>query len=195
MPSQQLRRPCFAVFFMLVGLGALSVSTVIAPVPTQAAKAKWTAKKKASPPTTKLKPGAFSPDLLAGKWKWVKSTATVRFKDGTDAVSDIAPVPGSILTFTRTKSGAGQVLGDFAGQDYQGNPMSGLWVLEDRILRLFYYGAEGASIIRSVTTLTSARLALTGNDGQVAEPLKRYATGGPKDAVGGSAYDELIRVK
>lgn len=180
---------------MLVGLGVVSVPTVLAPLSADAAKAKSTTKKAATPPTTKLKPGAFSPGLLAGKWKWVKSIATVRFKDGTDAVSDIAPVPGSILTFTRTKSSAGQVLGDFAGQDYQGNPMSGLWVLEDRVLRLFFYGAEGASIIRSVSTLTSGRLALTGNDQQVAEPLKRFATGGPKDAVGGSAYDELIRVK
>ncbi len=189
------RRPQLGVFFVLVALGVVSASTVIAPVPTQAAKAKSTTRKNASPPTTKLKPGAFSPDLLAGKWRWIKSTATVRFKDGTEAVSDVEPVGGSTLTFTRTKSKAGSVIGDFSGQDYQGNPMSGFWGLEGRTLYLTYYGADGAGLTRSISTLSSTRLVMTANDRQVAEPMEKYATGGPKDVVGGSAYDELIRVK
>ncbi len=190
--SKRSRRLRLALAIMLVGLGVASASTVIAPVPVQAAKTKPTTKKNAPPPTTKVKPGAFSPDLLAGKWKWVKSTATVRFQDGTDSVSDIAPVPGSILTFARTE---GSPIGKFSGQDYQGNPMSGTWGLEGRTIYLSYLGNDGFSLTRSINTLSSTRLVMTANDRQVAEPMEKYATGGPKDVVGGSAYDELIRVK
>ena len=184
----QLAATCLAV--LTVGTLALA-----SPAPANAAKAKpkVTTKKKPTP-TTKAATGSFTPDLLVGKWKWVTSTATVRFLDGTFATTDVEPVPGSVLTFTRSPSKV-QLLGDFAGQDYQGNPMAGLWVLEGRALFLRYSVADGAAIYRTIETLSTTRLVLTGNDQQVAEPLKRFATGGEKDVTGGAAYDELVRVK
>ncbi len=183
-----------ATCLVVLAFGALALAS---PAPVNAAKAKLEATAKKAPTTT-TKPGAesSSADLLAGTWRWVDSRTSVGFRDGTVEVADVKPVPGSTLKFTRQKSGAGQVFGIFSGTDFQGNPMNGSWRLQPGgVLQLtFNAGEDTLDLLRSLT-VTRSRLVMTANDRQVAAQFEKFVTDGPKDVIGGSSYDELVRVK
>ena len=188
------RRPLAALLLAALGIGALLVA---APAPSNAAKAKPRATTKKAPTTT-AKPVAesSSADLLAGTWRWVDSRTAVGFRDGSVEVADVKPVPGSTLKFSK-HSGNEDYKGGFSGTDFQGNPMKGLWILQDGgVLQLIYDGGDNNTfdLLRSLT-VTRTRLVMTANDRQVAAQFEKFATGGPKDVTGGSSYDELVRVK
>jgi hypothetical protein len=183
----------------LLATSAVAVGSAFAPcAPVNAAKAKPTATTKKAPTTT-TKPVAASDsaDLLPGTWKWVKSKTSVRFRDGKEEVAKVKPVPGSTLTFKQNKLVAGVAGQVFSGTDFQGNPMVGKWTVQaGEILKLTFSDGtpSGFNVLRKLN-VTDEQLIMSADDKLVAAPFQKFATGGPKDVIGGSSYDELIRVQ
>lgn len=146
----------------------------------------------------------FTPQRLAGKYRWVKSTVKVTFAKGNSSGGDVPYGPNDTVTFVVKKlPGIPNANGTFTMNIASVGPSSGIWYLRDSGTRLdLSYDtpdtdADVTVAYRRVDQLDAKRLTLSADDKLI---VAAFNENGLNDAsmsnkvVGGSAYDELVRI-
>lgn len=177
----------------LLATAVLGLS-LIAAAPTMPVDAAAKKKPSASKPV-------FTPQRLAGTYRWVKSTVKVKFAKGNTSGGDIPYGPNDTAVFVVKKvPGFPAFNGTFSMNVASVGSSSGQWRLRDNGTRLdlFYDGGDGSTVaLRRVDQLDGKRLTMSADDAMI---VQAFIENGLNDdtvgnkVVGGSAYDELVRI-
>lgn len=175
----------------LLGLSLIAVTPT---APVEAAAAAAAKKPSAAKPV-------FTPQRLAGKYRWVKSTVKVTFAKGNTSGGDVPYGPNDTAVFVVKKvPGLPNASGTFTMNVASIGPSSGAWYLRDNGTRLdLSYDSDGDSTVayRRIDQLDGKRLTMSADAALI---VKAFNENGLNDdsnrnkVVGGSAYDELIRI-
>ncbi len=141
----------------------------------------------------------FTPQRLAGKYRWVKSTVTLRFANGKSQSISLPYGPNDTISFV-VKKGSGLTKasnGTFNSVVTDFGTTTGWWYLRKAgtELELVVDADDSPYLLRTIDQVDGQRLTMSANDSQI---LRMYAENGLDEAnkvVGGAAYDELVRVK
>lgn len=146
----------------------------------------------------------FTPQRLAGKYRWVKSTVKVTFAKGNSSGGDVPYGPNDTATFVVKKvPRLPNANGTFTMNVASVGPSSGTWFLRENGTRLdLLYDTPATDgdvtvAFRRVDQLDAKRLTMSADDKLI---VAAFNENGLNDAtmsnkvVGGSAYDELVRI-
>ena len=157
-----------------------------------------TKKKPSAPKTTPSKP-VFTASKLAGTYRWVKSTVKITFADGKSGGGSLPYGPTDTISFVAKKVAGSTANGTYSTNVASVGASTGLWYLRENGTRLEML-AEGETdsyyLVRRIDQLDASRLTMSADSAMI---LKAYNENGLDDVankvVGGTAYDELVRVK
>jgi hypothetical protein len=151
---------------------------------------------------TKKKPASkkavFTKEQLAGKYRWVKSTATLKFSNGKTQSISVPYGPNDSIVFTVKKvPGLSFADGTFASNAASFGASKGIWYLSPSgtEVTLTFDGDNDPWIIRTVDQLDSKRLTMSANDEQIRKIYLANDLNSEVEVVGGQAFDELVRIK
>ena len=174
---------------LLAGLIAVTGLTGASTGPVAAATKKTTPSK-----------AVFTPTQLAGTYRWVKSTVSLKLKNGKTNSVTVPYGPNDRFTFV-VKKGSGSTKlsnGTFKTVTEFGTT-SGWWYLRKNgtELELSVDADDTPYLVRTIDQLDSKRLTMSADSAQL---LRMFSANnldgdGDNDVVGGSAFDELVRVK
>lgn len=141
----------------------------------------------------------FTPQRLAGKYRWVKSTVKVTFSKGNSSGGAVPYGPNDTATFVVKKVAGSKANGTFTTNVASVGTSAGTWYLQDNGTRLtLLYDDDDATVAyRRIDQLDAKRLTMSADDTLI---LQAFNENGLNDAtmsnkvVGGSAYDELVRL-
>jgi hypothetical protein len=199
LPASRPTRRRLRSFGAAVCVVALATASAISTGAVATAAAK---KKPSTPKTTPSKP-VFTASKLAGTYRWVKSTVKITFSDGKSGGGSLPYGPTDTITFV-VKKGAGFTAGSTANGTYSTNvaavgASSGIWYLRENgtVLEML---AEGETdlyfLVRRIDQLDAKRLTMSADSAMIVRAYNENGLGDEANkVVGGSAYDELIRVK
>ena len=190
------------MFGKIAGLAfrsVLSAGVVVAlwsQVPVGAA----TKPKTTKPSKAAVSKAVFTPAKLAGTYRWVKSTVSLKTSTGKAPGGEVSFGPNDTITFTVQKvAGLPNANGTFKTSTAAYGASEGTWWLRENGTRLDMYTTtgEGAVSYRRVDQLDSSRLTMSADDALILAAFKENDLGGGSgpQVVGGSAHDELVRVK
>ena len=145
----------------------------------------------------------FTPQRLAGKYRWVKSTVKVTFAKGNSSGGDVPYGPNDTAVFVVKKvPGLPNANGTFTTNVASVGSSSGTWYLRENGTRLdLSYDTTDANVVvayRRIDQLDAKRLTMSADDKLI---VAAFDENGLNDAsnqnkvVGGIAYDELVRIR
>ena len=143
----------------------------------------------------------FTPQRLAGKYRWVKSTVKVTFAKGNTSGGDVPYGTNDTAVFVVKKvPGLPNANGTFTMNVASVGPSSGAWYLRDNGTRLdLSYDIAGDSTVayRRIDQLDARRLTMSADDKLIVAAFNENGLNDDSNrnkVVGGSAYDELVRI-
>ena len=142
----------------------------------------------------------FTPKQLAGKYRWVKSTVKVRFAKGNSSGGEVPYGPSDTAVFVMKKvPGLPHANGTFSTSVTGIGSSTGKWFLRDNGTRLdmVYDDADASVAYRRIDQLDSKRLTMSADDVLLVQAFNQNGlndASNPNKVVGGSAYDELVRI-
>lgn len=152
---------------------------------------------------TKKKPSASKPvfvaSKLAGTYRWVKSTVKITFADGKSGGGSLPYGPSDTITFVARKVAGSTANGTYSTSVASFGSSSGIWYLRDNGTQLELL-AEGETdvyyLVRRIDQLDAKRLTMSADSPMIVRAYNENGLGDEANkVVGGSAYDELVRVK
>ncbi len=172
----------------LLGLGLITVT------PTMQVEA--------APKKPSASKPVFTPQRLAGKYRWVKSTVKVTFTKGNSSGGDVPYGPNDTAVFVVKKvPGLPNANGRFTTNVASVGSSSGTWYLRDNGTRLdLSYDTTDADTVvayRRIDQLDAKRLTMSADDKMIVRAFNENGlndASNPNKVVGGSAYDELVRI-
>jgi hypothetical protein len=142
----------------------------------------------------------FTPKQVAGTYRWVKSTVSIRFSDGKTSNGEVPYGPNDTITFVVKAVPGTTAAGRFTMSSSAFGSSAGTWYLQDRGTVLVWItetdDADNAYSFRRIDQLDKKRMTLSADDALIVRTYKENGlieVGGGRTVVGGSAYDELLR--
>ena len=143
----------------------------------------------------------FTPQRLAGTYRWVKSTVKVTFAKGNTSGGEVPYGPNDTVVFVVKKvPGLPGANGRFTTSVASVGPSSGEWYLTNNGTRLTlaYDDANASVAYRRIDQLDAKRLTMSADDKLIVEAFIENGLNDESNqnkVVGGSAYDELVRIR
>jgi hypothetical protein len=172
---------------------AIVASSWIGLAPMGSAGAAAAAKKSSAKPV-------FTAKQVAGKYRWVKSTVLVKFDDGKTGGGEIPYGANDTITFVAKAVPGTKALGTFTQSAEGFGSSKGTWYIQDGTVLVWISEqpdeVDNAYSFRRIDQLDKKRMTLSADDRLI---LRTYTENGLNEiggrkVVGGSAYDELVRV-
>jgi hypothetical protein len=177
---------------LLVGL-ALVASAGIGLQPLSSGVAVAGTKKTPSKPV-------FTAKQVAGSYRWVKSTVSIKFSDGKTGGGTVSYGPNDFITFVAKPVAGSKVAGTFTMSTAQYGSAKGKWYLYQNgtVIAWVIEPADGSDYLysyRRIDQLDKKRMTLSADDALIVDTYEEngLAEIGDRKVVGGSAYDELVR--